>query len=99
MIETRCCFSFATETRERFTRIGVIAQDALERDDAARMALTCAINYTHPAAGDFLQDFIITKPPLSVWNLDLSEELLERRVILAARFIRAESPGEQTVDA
>src|SRR5205085_3827705 len=94
MIETRCRFGFTTETLESFARIRVIAQDALQRDDAARMALLCAIHHAHPAARNLLQDFIISEPPFSVRNVDLTEELLETRVILAVRFVRSERPRE-----
>src|SRR5262249_43348704 len=99
MIETRGRFGFATETLESFARIRMIGQDALEGDNAPGMALPCTINHTHPAARDLLQDFIVSEAPFSVANIDLREELIEAYFILVDRFIRAETPREQTVHA
>ena len=48
MIETGGGFGFAAEARQRLARIGVMAEDAFERDDATGMALPGAINYPMP---------------------------------------------------
>ena len=50
MIETRCSFCFPTKARQGLGRIGVITENAFERDDAPRELLSCAINHTHSAA-------------------------------------------------
>jgi hypothetical protein len=98
VIETRCRFSFTPETLKSFMRICVKAQDALETDDAARVALPCAIYHTHPTARNLLQDFIITETPFSVGNVDLSQEVFKPGSNIVAGFW-GETPPEQTVDA
>jgi hypothetical protein len=48
MIETGGGFGFAAEARQRLARIGVMAEDAFERDDTTGMALPGAINHPMP---------------------------------------------------
>src|SRR6266705_1972881 len=66
MIETGRGFSFTPEAFQRFARIGLIGDYALERDDPARMPLTRAINNAHSAASDFLQNFVVADAPVRV---------------------------------
>jgi hypothetical protein len=47
-------------------RVGVITQDALERDNAARMPLARAVNDAHSAATDLFEDFVIAEPPVGI---------------------------------
>ena len=66
MIEARRGFGFPSETRQRIARVGVITQDAFERDDAARMPLPRAVDDPHSAATDLLENFVIAEPPMRV---------------------------------
>src|SRR5262245_60039594 len=47
MIKARGCFSFAPETLERVNGVGVIILQALDRYNAARVALPRPVNHTH----------------------------------------------------
>src|SRR6266404_3122948 len=78
MIEARRGFRLAPETGKRLPRIRVKAQNALQRNDAERMSLACAINHAHAATPDFFQDLIITNPPIGVANIDFIENRLQR---------------------
>jgi hypothetical protein len=77
MIETGCCFCLSTKTGKRFRGIGVKAEDALQRDDPAGMALARAINDGHTAAPDFVQDLIIADAPVAIANIDFIQDRLE----------------------
>ena len=74
MIETGGGFGFAAEARQRLARIGVMAEDAFERDDATGMALPGAINYPHATACDLIQNLIVAETPLRVVKVDLTED-------------------------
>src|SRR5439155_6230781 len=71
MIETRHRLRFTPKTRQRLTRIGVIIQDTLERDDPARMPLPRTIDDAHSTAPDLFQDLIIAELPIAVVHIDL----------------------------
>ena len=71
MIEARGGLRFASKSGERFPRVGVKTQDALQRDDAEGMALPCPINHAHAAATDLFQDLVIANTPIRVVHLDL----------------------------
>ena len=78
MIEPRCSFGFTAETHQCLLRIGVITQNALQRDDAPRVPLTRAINNAHPAAADLFEDLIVAKSPIGITHIDLAEHVFER---------------------
>ena len=85
MIEARRGFRFAPETRQRIARVGVITQDAFERDDATRMPLSRAVDDAHPAAPDLFENFVIAKPPMSVADrngIEGGPELIPAHVLL-----------------
>src|SRR5207237_2067580 len=46
-------------------------------DDAARMALTRAINHAHAAATDLFEDLVIAEPPVLVRQINLGENVGE----------------------
>ncbi len=73
MIEARCCFRFATKTGKRFLGIGLKTQHPFQGDDAARVSLTRAVNYSHAAASDFFKNLIVTDPPISITHVDFVE--------------------------
>ena len=41
-------------------------KDSFHRDDPTGVLLACAINHSHAAAPDFLEDFVMTETPLGV---------------------------------
>src|SRR5207247_2508440 len=94
MIETGGCLGFAPKTGKRFARVRVKAEDAFQRDDAARMSLTCPINDAHAAVGNFLQDLIIADPPIGVVDIDLIENSLQR---LGSFSFAPEAAAKQTI--
>jgi hypothetical protein len=59
VIELGCRLSFATEAHQRFPGICMTRQNALQRYNAARVALARPINYAHSAAPNFFQNLII----------------------------------------
>jgi hypothetical protein len=74
-----------------------MSEDAFHRDDPTGVLLPCAINYSHAAAADFLQDFVVTETPLHVGHIVFYEDTLER-------FTRAfpfgfKSLAQKTIDA
>ena len=73
MIETRGSLRFATKTREGLSRIAVVTQNTFQRDDSARVSLPRAVNYSHPAASDFLKNLIVAESPIGIGYVDLSE--------------------------
>ena len=91
MIEAGCCLRFAPETGKRFARIRVKAQNALQRNDSARMTLARAINDAHPAATDFFQDLIIANAPVGIANIDFQSlaGILFGRAVPPGRGVRA----------
>src|ERR1700730_9221828 len=74
-----------------------MSEDALHRDDPARVLLARAINHSHAAAPDFLQDFVMTKAPFAVGHVRFCEDAFERftgRLTLGFK-----SLAKETVDA
>src|SRR5204862_8316186 len=74
-----------------------MSEDAFHRDDPTRMLLPRAINHSHPAAPDFLKDFVMTQAPLLIGHVRFYEHIFEgfaRR--LASGF---KSFAQETVDA
>src|SRR6266571_3775032 len=55
-----------------------MSEDAFHRDDPTGVLLARAINHSHAAAPDFLQDFVMTKAPLLVGNVCFREDTFER---------------------
>src|SRR5206468_122748 len=101
MIEPRCSFGFTAETNQCLLAIRVITQNALQRDDAARVSLASAINNAHPAAADLFEDLIVAKSPIGVTHIDLPEHVLERfRIasIIAKTFMQQTGQTETTRD-
>src|SRR5712691_2956702 len=49
MIEARRRFGFAPKAGQSLARIGVVTQNTFHCHDAARVSLTRAVNYSHPA--------------------------------------------------
>src|SRR5206468_4476819 len=97
MIETRDCFGFAPKAHQRLVRIHLMSENAFHRDDPAGVLLPRAINHSHAAAADFLQNFVMTKVPLLVGHVRFRENAFER---LAGRFTFGfKSFAQETVDA
>jgi len=59
-------------------RIHLMSKYALYCDDPARVLLACAINYSHAAAADLLQNFVVTKTPLCVSHVRFYKDAFER---------------------
>jgi hypothetical protein len=59
----------------------VISQNALQRDDAARVSLAGTINDAHTATPDLLEDLIISQPPTGVAHIDSSEFVSKHFVV------------------
>src|SRR5205823_1398841 len=95
MIEARRRFGFAPETCQRFARVGVITQDALQRYDPARMPLARAIDHTHPPAADLFQDFVVAQPPLRIGHRYCVERLSEARRV---RILVGNSSVQETTE-
>src|SRR5213592_47310 len=94
MIKARRGLGFAPKTGERFARIRVKVQNALQRNDAERMSLTCPINDAHAAAPDFFQDLIITNPPVGIADINVIENSLQR---LGSFSFAPETAAKQTI--
>ena len=60
VIETRDRFGFAPKTNQRLVGIRLMSENAFHRDDPAGVLLARAINHSHPASPNFLQDFVMT---------------------------------------
>ena len=98
MIEARRGFRFAPETRQCIARVGVITQDAFERDDASRMPLTRAVDDAHPAAPDLLEDFVIAEPPMRVGDrngIEGGHELIRSHLLLLFLPVRRRQPRQR----
>ena len=54
MVEHRACLRFTTEANEGFARIAVVTQNPLYGYDAARMALACPIDHSHPTPANLI---------------------------------------------
>ena len=78
MIEAGHCFGFAPKTYQRLVRIYLMREDSFHRDDPTRVLLARAINYSHAAAADLLQNFVMTKAPLCVGHVRFGEDAFER---------------------
>src|SRR4029450_7474214 len=76
MIQTGHSLCFSSETLQRSVRISAITKDALYRDDAPGMSLPGAIDHTHAAATDLLENFVISQEPELVRRVHLSENAL-----------------------
>src|SRR5439155_11801517 len=97
VIEAGDRFSFAPKAHQHLVRIHLMSKDAFHRDDPAGVLLARAINYSHPAAPDLLQDFVMTEPPLCVGHVRFRENAFER---LARRLaLGFKSLKEETVNA
>ncbi len=77
MIELRRRFRFAPEPDERLVRIGMVGKHALERDDAAGMPLTRAIDHAHAAPPDLFEDLVTAQAPLFVGHVRFRKDILE----------------------
>src|SRR4051812_5899329 len=64
VLETRGRFGFAAKSSDDVVRIAACRQNALERNDAARMGLLRPVNNTHSAARDFIHDFVVGDAPI-----------------------------------
>src|SRR6266480_2250046 len=78
VIEAGDRFGFAAKAHQRLMRIHLMSKYALYCDDPAGVLLARAINHSHAAAPDFLQDFVMTKAPLLVGNVCFREDTFER---------------------
>src|SRR5437588_12712258 len=74
-----------------------MSEDALHRDDLTGVLLTCAIDYSHAAAPDLLQNFVMTEAPLCVSHVRFCEDAFERFARPFAFGIK--SLAQETVDA
>ena len=54
-----------------------MSEDAFHRDDPTGVLLSGAINHSHAAATDFLQNFVMTEPPLCVSHVRFCENAFE----------------------
>src|SRR5688572_14607864 len=97
MIEAGGGLGFAAETGQRFAGIGVIAQDPLDGDDAAGMALAGAIDDAHSTTTDFLKDLVIPKAPVLVGQIDLGERA--DQCLGIAPVVWSEAALEEAADA
>src|SRR5258707_6741253 len=74
-----------------------MSADPLHRDNPTGVLLARAINHTHPAAANFLQDFVMTKAPFLVGHVRFFKDAFE---CLAGRLaFRFKSLAQETVDA
>src|SRR5439155_21554844 len=97
VIETRDRFGFAPKTNQRLVGIRLMNNNAFHRDDPAGVLLARAINHSHPASPNFLQDFVMTKTPLCVSHVRFGEDAFER---FARSFAFSfESLAQKTIDA
>src|SRR5882724_5411878 len=72
-------------------------KDSFHRNDPAGVLLARAINHSHAAAPDLLQDFVMTETPLRVTHVCFYEDVFERFARpLAFGF---KSRAQETVDA
>ena len=55
-----------------------MSENALHRDNPTRVFLAGTINYSHAAAPDFLQNFVMTKAPRCASHVRLCEDAFER---------------------
>ena len=94
MIETGRSFGLTTETHQGFARVGMIGKNPFQRDDAARMPLTCAINNAHSAAPDLIEDLIIAQSPIGVAHIHFIEHAFQTIVVVS---LGAEAAIEQAV--
>src|SRR6266550_2023282 len=74
-----------------------MSEDAFHRDDPAGVLLARAINHSHAAAPDFLQDFVMTEAPFVVGHVRFCEDGFER--FAGGLAFGLESLAEETVDA
>ena len=77
MIQTSDCLRFAPKAHECLARTHLVCEDTLYRDDPTGVLLSRAINYSHPTAPDFFQNFIMTEAPLFVRHVRFSEDTFE----------------------
>jgi hypothetical protein len=54
-----------------------MSEDALYRNDPARMLLSRSVNHSHAAAADLFQDFVMTEPPLGVGHVRFYKDTFE----------------------
>src|ERR1700704_1129223 len=74
-----------------------MSENAFHRDDATGMLLSRAINHSHAAAPDLLQDFVMGEAPFIVGHVVFCEDPFERFTgHLAFGF---KSRAQETVDA
>src|SRR6266480_7683883 len=97
MIETRDRFGFAPKAHQRLVRTHLMSEDAFHRDDPAGVLLPRAINHSHAAAADFLQNFVMTKVPLLVGHVRFREDAFER--LAGGLAFGFKSFAQKTVDA
>ena len=77
MIELRRRFRFASKPNERLVRAALVGKDALEGHNAAGVPLARTVNDTHAATPDFLQNLIVSEPPMRVGDFRFREDTLE----------------------
>src|SRR6266511_5471678 len=78
VIEAGDRLGFAPKAHQRLMRVHLVSKDALHGDDPARVLLTRAINHSHTATSDFLQDFVMTEAPLFVGHVRFRKDAFER---------------------
>src|SRR5436305_8621439 len=71
---------FSSEALQGSMGIGAITQHALNRDDALGMSLSGAIDHSHAAATDLLENFVISQLPGLVRRVHLVEHALINRL-------------------
>src|SRR6266542_3618935 len=72
-------------------------KDALHCNNPAGVLLSCAINHSHAAAPDLLQNFVMTEAPLLVGHVCFREDIFER---FAGRLAFGfESFAQETINA
>src|SRR5438445_5956879 len=74
-----------------------MSEDPLHRDNPTGVLLACAINHSHAAAPDFLQNFVMTKPPFLVAHVRFFKDAFER--LAGSLAFSFESLAQETIDA
>ncbi len=99
VIEAGGGLRFATESRQRFLRIGVVREDSFQRNDAPGMSLSRPVNDAHPAAPDLFQNLIVPDVPIGIEHADFAEHVIQRFIRAIAVSISADALCEETTQA
>src|SRR6266478_9065570 len=74
-----------------------MSEDPLHRDNPTGVLLACAINHSHAAAPDFLQNFVMTEAPFVVGHVGFCKGVFER--FAGGLAFGFKSLAQETVDA